>query len=264
MLPNFHNCHTNRAAWPGSESSPGQKLEFTIHPLMPMTPSTEQARDDGGLENQPTINLTRLVDEFVAKEPDQPGDVVARAPAIYKPRASNLTVSGRKKKKKSARSPSQVGSGGKEASWGGRIAVAMVWLVTLGTGGGMAAYHSNPGFRAKFDSLAQRYSPTEGKSLAEKLADPYKESMAHIEARGLSLEEASKAMGADPTRKATPEEEARFEAELAGMSGEESNVAVARNRRMKEKFGGAAGTLDLGKERDALAKAKAEEARPEQ
>ncbi|MFM7180636.1 MAG: hypothetical protein ACKO2G_04120 [Verrucomicrobiales bacterium] len=86
--------------------------------------------------------------------------------------------------------------------------------------------------------------------------------MAKIEARGSSLEEASKAMGADLTKKSTPEDDAHFEAQLAAMSGEKSNVAVERNKRMKDKFGGA-GELDLTKEREALAHRKEEAAKKE-
>lgn len=228
-----------------------------------MNSSNENAADAVGLEQPPSINLTRLVDQFVEKEEDVSPNVVARAPVAYKPRTSTTVPTAGKKKKQPVRSGGQTYSNGtKSGGWGGRLVVAAVWLVTLGTGAGMAAYHYNPDFRAKFDQLAARYSPTEGKSLTEKLADPYKESMAKIETRGLSLEEASKAMGADPTKKATAEETARFEASLAGVSGEESNVAVARNRRMQEKFGGA-GTLDLGKEREALARLKEKEAKPQ-
>ena len=223
-----------------------------------MNSSTEIARDADGQENKPAINLTRLVDEFVEKEQENPANVSARAPVVYRPRPSaSPTPAGKKKKRGGGTGRQAHATGMQQGSWGGRIAVAAVWLVTLGTGGGMAAYHYNPEFRAKFDQLAGRYLPAEGKSLTEKLADPYKESMAKIETRGLSLEEASKAMGADPTKKATAEETARFEADLAAVSGEESNVAVARNRKMQEKFGGA-GALDLTKEREALKARKAE------
>ena len=227
-----------------------------------MNSSIENVPDADGQENKPAINLTRLVDEFVEKEQDNSASVVARAPAVYKPRTSSVVATGGKRKKQVARSSRQTCVSGRQGSWGGRIAVAMVWLVTLGAGGVMAAYHFNPDFRAKFDKFAQRYSPTEGKSLAEKLADPYKESMAKIETRGLSLEEASKAMGADPTKETTAEDNARFEAELAAMSGEKSNVAVERNRRMQTTFGGG-GTLDLSKEREALAEKKVAEVKPE-
>ena len=259
-LPKFHNCHINRAALTNHPGNRATNAKSKSTPFTLMNSSTENARDADGQENKPTINLARLVDEFVEKEQDNSTNVVKSAPVAYKPRTTTMVATGGKKKKQIARSRHHAGSGPKQGSWGGRITVAMVWLVTLGTGAGMAAYHFNPEFRTKFDQLAKRYLPENGMSLTQRLADPYKESMAKIETRGLSLEEASKAMGADPTKEITAEDNARFEAELAAMSGEESNVAVDRNRRMQTTFGGG-GTLDLSKEREALAQKKVAEAK---
>lgn len=222
-----------------------------------MNPSNQNVPDGGGLEDKPAIDLSRLVQEFTVKEEDGLQKSAPPPPVACKSRPNPAMLPGRKKKPTRAKRRRQASDG--QGSWGGRILVALVWIVTLGTGAGMASYHLNPGFKARFDGFTAQILPGGNKSLAQRIADPYKESMAKIETRGSSLLEASKAMGADPARKVSAEENARFEADLAAMSGEKSNVAVARNRRLQEQFGGA-GTLELSKERAALEAKKAEEA----
>lgn len=211
------------------------------------------------LPNGQSLDLKRLVNEFTEKEEEvQPTGVASSAPvpnrAMHQTRSMREVIAAAKAREEESRHQVRSAGGPRGGSWGGRIMVAMFWLVTIGAGSGMAAYHTNPEFRARFDALAKRYLPSGGKSFGEKLADPYKEALAKIETRGTSLEDASRAMGADPTKKLTAADNARFEAQLASASGEKSNVAVDRNRRLKDKFG--EGGMDFSKEREALAKEK--------
>ncbi|MFM7180635.1 MAG: hypothetical protein ACKO2G_04115 [Verrucomicrobiales bacterium] len=128
-----------------------------------MTPSNENATDSAELEEKPAINLTRLVNEFTAKEESASPTVVARAPVTYKSRPTNAPAGSGKKKKKATRSNRATHSSSGQGSWGGRIAVAVVWIVTLGTGGGIWAYHNITEFRARFDMAAKKYLPNESR-----------------------------------------------------------------------------------------------------
>ena len=112
-----------------------------------------------------------------------------------------------------------------------------VTLVGVAAIAGLGAwYHFSPEFKAKVDGFVRnvRQSGEDVKSIGS-MTEAYDKQLEKVAAHGSQLDQATRALGADPSQAGA--DDANFDKQARELTGEDPS-ATDRTKQLKEKFGG--------------------------
>jgi hypothetical protein len=115
-----------------------------------------------------------------------------------------------------------------------KFAVACVLLASTCSG----AYLTVPAFKRAADNVFfQRAGGDPSAMAGESILDPYKKALEKIDSYGDRVDDATRALGVDPTKKLSAEQLARHDAQVKNIFGDAGTTTEERDKRIQEKFG---------------------------